>query len=295
MIKRLLNTFYSLLISAGINIALGYSKHSIFNLEAIKNYIISSDNIPMFIITFVLAFVIMEMFSRIKTHSVCPYFEKEPNEGSLSITLESLISDITGLYSDIQNIQEPLKFEALREKVKVYRNHTGNSIPSLVFIHNNCSIATYANTAKELDKVAQHSIKSVNISLPSTLLNITSVLEHLEAVNNNTKAVEKIRLQILNDGSDDCPQNFFSKAQFDSDLDSNGAKQNWDKYFAKIDGIDYREYRWGEHGITNEVFFGDFMMYDDQIILMYDYESRLLFLVIGKAIVNKYEMIFHNN
>lgn len=240
---------------------------------------------------------------RIKSHSRCPYFETTPHTNDISLTLNGIIKDIGGLYEDLQDTHVPLGNRSLREKIKVLRADPMPTIPALVFIVNGCSTSEYARIATKLDSLARDSILSVNTSLPSELFNHGAtefVIKHLNIVNNTKrlKGTKRQRIQVLWSGEsqpEDCPEGIPKDEDFKEELRDSKLGQLWGTYFQAVDkGVVYKEFYWNRD-ITSRVFLGDFVLYDKELILLYDYSTRKLYIVFGKKVGILFAEIFEDN
>ena len=305
--------FASLAIGAAIQIVVGSAEDRV----SVPTFIRSVSSISGFGSTFtkyiwehgffsylvisLMAWSILVILTRVKSHSKCPYFSSQPDGAELSLSLEGMLRDIGGLYEDLQDTHAPLGESTLRTKLRQIRTcpEFSPSIPALVFVRNNCPVSEYAKIACLLDDQATRSIFSVNTSLPSELLNPAdkdSVVRHLEAVNGQGKLRSaRKRIQVLHKGSptsDPCPRAIRAEAEFDADLAKPDLKSLWEDHFVARGKVEYRKCFWGDE-ITPISFFGDFILYDEQLTLLYDYDTRKLMVVIGEQIGKAFGTLFH--
>jgi len=245
----------------------------------------------------VLCWLVGIILLRVRSYSRCPYFESPPSGPEVTMSLEGVLLDIGGLYDDLQDSHQPLGEPSVRNKIRKLRSDPVPSIPAIAFVANNCPISSYAKIARELDVIAEKSVLSVNTSLPSELFNHgakDSVISHLDAVNNLGKRKHRERIQILaQDGTNDYPDGMRTKSEFERDLSNDQDLKNlWEEHFVAVSsGIIYREYYWNNQ-VTPHDFFGDFVLYDKELLLLYDYATRKLLILLGRKMGTTFGSIF---
>jgi hypothetical protein len=306
----------SLAIGAAIQIVVGSAEdrvsvpdfiQSVFSLSGFgttfKKYIWEHGFFSYLVIS-LMAWFIFVVLTRVKSYSKCPYFSSQPDGTELSLSLEGMLRDIGGLYEDLQDTHAPLGESSLRAKIRLIRGcpEFQQSIPELVFIRNNCPVSEYARVACLLDAEAKHSILSVNTSLPSALLNSAdrdSVAQHLHTVNERKGLrSDRKRIQVLRRGSTpdgSCPGAIATEAAFDADLNDPTLKALWEEHFeAKGSTVGYAKSFWNS-AITPTSFYGDFILYDDELVILYDYDTRKLMVVIGSRVGRAFGQVFANH
>jgi len=290
----------SFIVGAIITIIVGQASYPIqpFSiLEAAKEFIWSQYGICYYLVISLLIWFATTILIRVKSHSKCPYFESKPDSTTITLSLEGILRDIGGLYQDLEDTHSPLQYDTLRDKLKILRQDlTHTALPALVFTYNHCGVGDYARIAKSLDTVAKKSIKSTNVSLPSVLLKgeyQASVLGHLGIVNKRIDLKDRYRIQVLKGSEVKGPDAIKDESAFKSDLINNGKISNlWNEQFiAKASGVKYSEALW-DKDVTADTFYGDYILYDDEIILMYDYESAIMMVLIGKKIGKAFSAVF---
>jgi hypothetical protein len=294
--------FISSFIIAGIiQIVFGYAQKPIPSptfAKLVQNYIWPGGLFPYFAMSLICWCAGVIIF-RVRSHSRCPYFESRPDGPEVTMSLACVLRDIGGLYDDLQDSHQPLGEPTVRAKIRKLRDNPIPSIPAIAFVANNCPISSYAQLARELDSMAVKSIFSVNTSLPSDLFNHgarDSVLAHLEVVNNRRNLrYGRQRIQILaKDDTVDCPGGIPRESNFNRDLNSNQELSDlWNNCFiAKEKGIIYKNLFW-DNQVTPHEFFGDFMLYDEELLLLYDYATRKLLVLVGRRLGTTFGSIFH--
>jgi hypothetical protein len=176
--------------------------------------------------------------------------------------------------------------------IKVFDN--GTSAVGLVLVRNNCEYNTYASIAIELDKCAKESIKSTNVSLPSDLFGDENtrnlVVRHLETGNERAhryvNGIKVVRRQIN--------MSVDSESLFHSEYNSTEQYANDYRMYYE-DGskrkVDFRKLLLGKD-IAWEDFLGDYIIYDNKVILKYDSTTHQLSLMIGENIIAQHSSVF---
>lgn len=287
------------LIAMVICIAVGQTKNPIkpFSvLTAIRTFI-WSDGFLSYLVIALLCWIVGVILLRVKSYSRCPYFTSSPDSTTFSLSLEGILKDIGGLYEDLQDTHSPLGQGSLRSKFRVLRESVPAGLPALVFVYNNFQIGDYARVARLLNNTASKSIKSTNISLPSSLFAASCrepVLKHLQDVNSKTN-LNRRRIQIIKpDSIANGPDAIPNKSSFETDLKNADITQLWnDNFVASKYGVKYSKAMWNTD-VTPGTFYGDFILYDEEIILMYDYESLMMTVVIGSKAGQAFGSLFNS-
>jgi len=289
----------SVLVAALIAILLGQATNPIqpFSFSGAIETFLWKDGLWSYLVILLLCWGIGTILLRVKSHSRCPYFSTSPDSTTFALSLEGILKDIGGLYQDLQDTHSPLGQDSLRGKLRILRENLPAGLPALVFVYNNCQIGDYARIARLLDNTASKSIKSTNIGLPSLLFAancVDPVLKHLQEVNSKTN-LNRQRIQILKpdiiaNGPDAIP----NRSSFETDLMNVGIARIWnDNFVASKHGVKYSEAMWNTD-ITPGTFYGDFVLYDEEIVLMYDYESLMATVVIGLKVGQAFGCLFNN-
>lgn len=168
-----------------------------------------------------------------------------------------------------------------------------NAHVGLVMLRSNCSYRDYADFAILLDKGAKVSISSTNVGPFKDLFTNKkeAVLGHLDAVNKMaTKAagasgivVKRRQIHMSN----------AEKGAFDKSLRSGAPEaQDFKTYYMIPPGVDFKEFTvdltlsWAE-------FMGDYIVYDNRVILKYDKDTRVLMLIVGQEVINQHIAVFN--
>jgi len=221
----------------------------------------------------------------------CPYQERSELAG-FHITLRELLTpDDETLYEKLRGPHIPLSCSETREGIKLFINGR-QAYAGFIFIHPNCSVSTYAQIAQLLDARARKSICSTNTSLPEDLFGSEeikqAVISHLVAVNTKENIQEKKRIQVFSCQDHGVP----TSAKFIEQLNAKpNIKDLFNQYFLDSRVESYSA-TVGVSPFTEDMFFGDYILYDGRVVLMYDYETRVLTLLVGNEIEQQFKQIF---
>lgn len=185
-----------------------------------------------------------------------------------------------------QDLYEKIKIAHIKnlgnhDKLDAIKEFISSGKVGFVFQKKNCEISEYAEWAKKFDQRAKKSIYSTNILKPKDLFSGSHpkkreyVIQHLKEVNeSNIDIKSKIRIQILVKEKND----FYNGEQFKKDYWGFFMNENVTFKWCYLDEI-------------KEFFLGDYILYDEMLVLKYDEKTKLLELFSGD-IVELYKKVF---
>ena len=229
-------------------------------------------------------------------YRACPYQERLPDTAKIHITLKELLTpeDEAALYDKLRGPHLSLGNGKTRESIKLFIKDQQVST-GFVFTIPNCSLSTYANTAESFDKAAQTSICSTNTSFPSKFFISqtirTAVTQHLDAVNRNQVVGEKKRIQVCRRPNDDRP-GIPTLDQFRQELKDNEQLKTFFSTHFLHESATCQLAIVGIAPFTEQMFLGDYIVYDGKLVLVYDYETCVLSMLVGRDIERIFNMPF---
>ena len=244
----------------------------------------------------VLVLALTRIYFSLHSNTKCPFVAtcEKPPEPTVVLPFHEILGQ--NLARCLIEAHEPLKSESLTTKLnRVLGEWSWSHTTGVIFVHNNCDFAGYAGVAGILDSVAAKSIESTNLPLPSELLkrdHADRIRGHLSTVNSKTR-LERTRVQILRRNQDSGPTNLHTAISLQQDLQTDSQlAEDWTTLFkAESSGVRYYETTY-EDSLPADFFFGDYIVYDRQTVLLYDYESRILSLFIGRNLIDRFARVF---
>lgn len=226
------------------------------------------------------------------------FYIESPKEVLESIELDSLMTEkldkyiLEIMHFKLEDFLGPDLYEKIKiahiknlsnhDKLDTIKEFISSGKVGFVFQKKDCKVSEYARWAEALDKRATKSIYSTNILRPSELFSGAHpkkreyVINHLQAVNDSIlDKSKKIRIQILNNGSDD----FYDGERF---------KEDYAQYFMN----DNVTFKWCYENEIDEYFLGDYILYDELLVLKYNEKTKLLEILSGE-VVDLYAKIFN--
>jgi len=208
----------------------------------------------------------------------------------ITVTLAEVLAGEPDLARQLTSPNESFVDRQVLQSIKSFCNGTARS--GLVLVRSNCEYREYADIALMLDEGAKQSIYSTNVGGPENLFRTykTEVTQHLKKVNEKARGpqgktgVYVKRYQIHLSDTD--------KEQFETFLVGGSQEAiDYNTYYKNVQNVDFKQLIVGPELGWPE-FLGDYIVYNDRIILKFDEDTKTLMLLVGQEVIAQHIAVF---
>ena len=230
-----------------------------------------------------------KLYERMTTNTYCPIPDANIRQ-QITVTLAEVLTNEPELAKQLTSPNRSFVDSQVLQSIKSFCN--GNARAGLVLVRTNCEYREYADVALMLDEGAKESIYSTNVGAPEKLFRTyrTEVSQHLKKVNEKARGprakpgviVQRRQIHLSND----------DKENYDEFLQSGSQEANdYCALYKDAPNVTFRELIVGPE-LSWPEFLGDYLIYDNRIILKFDEETKVLMLLVGQEVIEQHVAVF---